>query len=412
MKCNAFVTNLYKKFTYSKVPLAMGIAMVLFSATQNTVYAGGIDGMFVAGVTRVMFEATSSESKVDASKTEDDKVEAAKDIVAKVTNTDSEESKQEDTAGEAKSDAEDDLDEKFGDSLVMADVENSVNIRSEADEDSDIVGKMYKDCAGKIVEEGDDWTKLETGDVTGWVNNDYLCFGEEAKTLAKQTGSLVATVNTETLRIRSEESVDSEVYGLLAQGEKIEAVEEDGEWVKVRYSDDTQGYVSAEYVSLEYEIDEGESIEVIEARIAAEEATKKAEEERKRKIEASRTKTTVTTKSTAVDSSISEQVLLAALIDCEAGTQPYEGKLAVGAVVVNRAKGRYGSVTKAINAPAQFGPVASGKVAAVAAAGPSPLAMKAASEALSGVSNVGTATHFRNTKSGYGGIVIGNHVFW
>lgn len=403
MKCNTFVTNLHKFFTYCRVPLAIGIALVLFCATQKTVYAGGIGGMFTAGVTKVMANAQP----------DSDKVVTAKDVVAKVTNTQVEEPKVEVAkADEEKSEAEDDLEEKFGDKLVMADVENSVNIRSEADEDADIVGKMYKDCAGKIVEEGDDWTKLETGDVTGWVNNDYLCFGEEAKTLAKQTGSLVATVNTETLRIRSEESVDSEVYGLLAEGEKIEAVEEDGEWVKVRYSDDTQGYVSAEYVSLEYEIDEGESIEVIEARIAAEEAAKKAEEERKRKIEASRTKTTVTTKSTAVDSSVSDQVLLAALIDCEAGTQPYEGKLAVGAVVVNRAKGRYGSIAKAINAPAQFGPVASGKVAAVAASGPSPMAMKAAAEAISGVSNVGTATHFRNTKSGYGGIVIGNHVFW
>ena len=411
MKCNTFVTNLHKIFTYCKAPLTIMIAMVLVCVSQNTVYAGGIGGMFTAGVTKVMSSSVSSDTKSkddDAKKTDTAKVETAKETVAAVVAADADKSDK----TEAEEEPKDNIEMRFGDKLVMADVENSVNIRSDADEESDIVGKMYKDCAGKIVEQSTDWTKLETGDVTGWVSNDYLCFGEEAKKLARQTGSLVATVNTETLRIRSEESVDSEVYGLLAEGEKIEAVEEDGEWVKVRYSDDTQGYVSAEYVSLEYEIDEGESIEVIEARIAAEEAAKKAEEERKRKIEASRTKKTVTTQGAGVDSSISEQVLLAALIDCEAGTQPYEGKLAVGAVVVNRAKGRYGSVTKAINAPAQFGPVASGKVAAVAAAGPSALAMKAASEALNGVSNVGTATHFRNTKSGYGGIVIGNHVFW
>lgn len=423
MIVNNFVTNLHKKFTYRKVLGVVLSTVVISSNLVTATYAVDMSSMIAAGVTKKLSDEDNVVSgdaadkivikpdvKVKAAISISDNVKSDKNVVSKnIANSPTVKEEKKETEESKDTDP---IDERFGDKLVMADVENSVNIRSEADEESDIVGKLYKDCAGTILDKGDSWTKLETGGVTGWVSNDYLCFGEEAKKLAKQTGSLVATVNTETLRIRSEESVDSSVYGLLAEGEKIEAIEEDGEWVKVRYSDDTQGYVSAEFVSLDYEIDEGESIEAIKAREEAEAAKKKAEAEKKAKIAASRTTNKVNLKGSAIDSSTSDAVLLAALIDCEAGTQPYDGKLAVGAVVVNRAKGRYGSIYNAVFAPGQFGPASSGKVAAVVARGPSASALAAANEALSGVSNIGTATHFRNTNSGYGGIVIGNHVFW
>lgn len=422
MRCNNFVINLHKKFTYWKAPVFVLSFVMSFSIMTTSVYATDLDSILSAGVTKAMSDdALPSAGASAVSDTKDTDTKAI--VISKGNTSDKakadvkgkEESENKTAENDNKNAEEDDpIASMYGDKLVMANVENSVNIRKEANEEADIVGKLYKDCAGTIIEKGDKWTKLETGGVSGWVSNDYLFFGDKAKELAEKTGSLVATVTTETLRIRSEESADSAVYGLLAEGEKIEAIEQGDEWVKVRYSDDTQGYVSAEYVTLKYEIDEGESIEDIRAREEAEAAAKKAKEEaaKKAKVEASRTKTTTKTQGSAVDSSVSDTVLLAALIDCEAGTQPYDGKLAVGAVVVNRAKGRYGSIYNAVYAPGQFGPASSGKVAAAVARGPSAASMQAASEALSGVSNVGTATHFRNTSSGYGGIVIGNHVFW
>lgn len=410
MKVNNFVTNLHKKFTYLKVQIFVLSLVMLSTIISVPVFATDLDGIFSAGVTKKLTDEDGAVSADNTAKKIVFNAEAStKKDSAKTDNT-----KKETKPAAKQTEEKDPIAEKFGDKLVMSDVENSVNIRSEAGEDSDILGKMYKDCAGAIVERSNGWTKLTTGGVTGWVKDDYLCFGDKAKKLAEQTGSLIATVNAETLRVRSDKSVDSSVYGLLAEGEKIEAIEEDNEWVKVRYSDDTQGYVAAEFVSLQYEIDEGESIEVIKKRQEEEEAKKKAEEAKKAKakIAASRTTKTVNVQGSAVSSSTSDAVLLAALIDCEAGTQPYEGKLAVGAVVVNRAKGRYGSIQNAIYAPGQFGPASSGKVAAVVARGPSAASLQAANEALSGKSNIGTATHFRNTSSGYGGIVIGNHVFW
>ena len=91
-----------------------------------------------------------------------------------------------------------------------------------------------------------------------------------------------------------------------------------------------------------------------------------------------------------------------------------KGKLAVGAVVMNRVRsGSYsGSISGVINAPSQFPPATNGKVAAVIANGPSASCVEAAQAAIDGATNVGGATHFRAASSGQAGVVIGNHVFW
>lgn len=307
----------------------------------------------------------------------------------------------------------------FGDDLVMSNVNDSVNIRKEPNEESDIVGKLYHNCAGEKMHRKDGWTKIRSGSVVGWVNDDYLIFDDEAETLARQAGATLATVNTQTLRIREEADENSSVYGLLGEGEKIEVIEQEGDWIKVAYSDDTEGYISGDYVSLDYEIDEAESIEEIEKRKAEEKAREEAakaqkekEAKAKKERDAKRTTETTTTNNGSVAAQADDVTLLAALIQAECGREVYAGKLAVGAVVVNRARGRYGSIYNAIYAPGQFGPAASGKVAAYVAAGPTAECIKAAQEAISGVSNIGAATHFRNIRSGYSGIVIGNHVFW
>lgn len=296
--------------------------------------------------------------------------------------------------------------------LVMADVNDSVNVRAEADEEAELVGKLYKDCAGSMLEQKNGFTKIRSGKLEGWVKDDYLMFGEDAEAYAKEVGRFSATVEADTLRIRKEADENAEVYGLLAKGEDVEAIEEMGDWVKIQCEGGKEGYLSSEYVTVDFSLDEGETIEEIETREAAEkEAKEKAEKEAAKKV-ASRTTETSKTNAGAVAASIDDVTLLAALIQSEAGNECYEGQLAVGAVVVNRARIRYGSIAGAVYAPGQFGPAASGKVAAIAAAGPSPVAVKAAQDALSGVTNVGGATHFRNVRSGYSGIVIGNHVFW
>ncbi len=302
------------------------------------------------------------------------------------------------------------------DKLVMANVHEAVNVRSEASEDAELVGKFYSECGGMILDSTEGWTKVATGDLTGWICNDYLLFGQSAVDLAKSVVEMTATSKTSCLRIRKEPNADATILSLLAEGEQIEAVEELGDWVKVQYSDGDVGYVSAGYVSIADALGTGETMESIRAREEEEKKAREAAaaEAKKAEVAAGRTTETTLTNNGAIDGDINDVLLLAALIQCEAGNQPYEGQVSVGTVVMNRLRtGRYGtSIYSVIYAKGQFGPAGSGKVAAVYAAGPKAICIQAAEDAMAGTSYIGTATHFRNISSGYMGIVIGSHVFW
>ncbi len=289
--------------------------------------------------------------------------------------------------------------------LVMADVNMSVNVRTEPDEGSELAGKLYKDCGGYIIEYTDEWTKLESGAVTGWVSNDYLLFGDEAKALYEEVGRLQATVTGQTLRVRKGTNTESEVLGMVTTGDVFEVTSDEDGWVAIDFEGD-DGYISKEYVSLEYKIDYGETQAAIEAR-------EKAEAEAKARAAKEKAKAKAKKKYGAYAADADDVTLLGALIQCEAGNQTYEGQLAVGAVVMNRVRsGAYPSTLYGvIYASGQFSPAGSGKVDARIAKGVKSSCLKAATEALNGVSNVGSATHFRRTGS-HAGIEIGGHVFW
>jgi len=300
--------------------------------------------------------------------------------------------------------------------LVMANVEEAVNVRSEASEKSNLIGKLYKECGGEIVERSNGWTKLKTGELTGWVKDTYLLFSDDAVKLAESCVEKTAVSKADTLRVRKEKSLNAAVLSLLAKGDKIEAVEEDGDWVKVEFSDGETGYVSAEYVTVEDSLDTGESIQAIKEREEAEKkelATAKSSDSKSDQKQ-TQTQAATATNSVAISGDVNDVLLLAALIQCESGYETYAGQVAVGNVVMNRLRtGKYGNTLYGvIYAKGQFGPASSGMVAKVYAQGPKAQCIQAAQEAMSGASYIGTATHFRSVKSGYQGIVIGNHVFW
>lgn len=289
------------------------------------------------------------------------------------------------------------LEQKEHSTLVMANVRDALNVRSDAGEDFEKLGKLYKDCGGRILERKDGWTKLQSGNLIGWAKDDYLLFDEEAENLANDVGKLIATIDTETLRVRKEPSTDAEVYGLLPKGEMLDVLseEEDG-WLCIDFEGE-DAYISSEYVTLDFHIDAGETLEEIKAREAA-------EREAKRHVNYGEYTTDADT-----------TLLLAALIYCEAGNQTYEGKLAVGAVVMNRVRsGAYpSSIHGVIYASGQFTPALNGKVNRVYESGKIQAeCVKAAEEALSGVSNVGDMTHFRRNNGTREGLVIGDHVFY
>ena len=285
--------------------------------------------------------------------------------------------------------------ERMEKELAMANVQNALNIRAEADEKSEKVGYLYKDCGGTILERKDGWTKLKSGNVIGWAKDEYLLFGEEAKAMAEDVGNWIVTLDAEAVRVRMEPNMQADIYGLLAYDDSVEFIDVvNSNWISVDYNDEI-GYINTDYVNVKFHIDEGETMEVIRVR-------EREEAERKRKANRG-----------AVAADADEVRLLGALIYCEAGNQPYEGMLAVGAVVMNRVKsGAYpNTIHSVIYASGQFTPAMTGKVAKVYEGNVPDLCLQAAQAAINGETTVGDATHFRRAgkREGY---VLGDHVFW
>ncbi|MBO4910824.1 MAG: cell wall hydrolase [Lachnospiraceae bacterium] len=110
-----------------------------------------------------------------------------------------------------------------------------------------------------------------------------------------------------------------------------------------------------------------------------------------------------------------DRYLLANLIYCEAGGEPYEGQVAVGAVVINRLlSAKYpDTITGVIYQRSQFSPAGSGRLAiALAQNKATSSCYQAADEAMRGVTNVGTCVYFRTPIEGLTGIQIGGHIFY
>lgn len=283
---------------------------------------------------------------------------------------------------------------------VMANVEEDMNIRTAPDENSEVAGKFYRGDVAEVVSADAEWTQIVSGNVTGYVKNDYLVYGMEANELANEVCSVYATVNTDGLRLRSEPNEAAEIVTTANTGDKLKVdkdVQTDGNWVAVHTSDAT-AYVSAEYVGVELNLGTALNSEEVAAKEAKEAEEKAAEEGKK----------------PAVAASTDEVTLLGALIQCEAGSGSYEGMVAVGAVVMNRVRsgGYPGSISGVIYQAGQFPPALNGSVANVAAGGVRSACLQAAREAIGGRDNTNGALSFRSAASGASGTVIGANVFF
>lgn len=127
--------------------------------------------------------------------------------------------------------------------------EGNLNVRKGPSTSDEIVGKMTNHAACEILSTDGEWTEISSGNVTGFVNNAFLITGDEALDLAKQIVQTVATVHTDTLRVREEPNTESAILSLVGDGEDLVVTEELGDWVKVEV-DDHEGYVAAEFVDV------------------------------------------------------------------------------------------------------------------------------------------------------------------
>lgn len=306
--------------------------------------------------------------------------------------------------------------EKWQDYL-MADVEQSLNVRKKASEDAEIVGKLYKGDRAKILKAGEEWTKIESGNVKGYVKTSYCVTGTKALKYAKKNCDTIATVNTDGLRLRSKQSTEKgKVITAVASGTKLKVKTKektkDG-WVAVVYNNDLC-YVSEDYVDVSLKTGKAVTLEEEAAKKAAEEAAKKAAAEAEAAKNAAANSGAATTQGSAVSASADDVTLLAAIIQCEAGGCSYAGQLAVGAVVMNRVKSSSfpNTISGVIYQSGQFSPARTGKLASRLARGVSASCRQAAMEALSGKDNTNGAKYFKYASSGQRGVVYGTVVFY
>ena len=159
--------------------------------------------------------------------------------------------------------------------LVIAQVNDYVNVRNLPGEEGEIIGKLYNNSVGTFIGEENGWYQITSGTVTGYVKAEYCVTGEAAIELAKKVCTRIAIVDTETLKVRKEPSMEAAVLTLVPDKEELLVSEEVEGWVKVETGEGF-GWVSTDYVILDREFVEAESKEEEAARLARE-----AEERRK-----------------------------------------------------------------------------------------------------------------------------------
>ena len=291
----------------------------------------------------------------------------------------------------------------------------------------------------------------------------FMMAGSSINVHAAEDNDTTITVNVDALRVRQNPSLKAKRLGHVNKGNTLRYIDTvDDEWIAVEFNGETT-YVAAQYVTIncmgpaEEQISQ-EQIAVLQDAETEQVAIQTVEETvTETVVEETVTETVNEIQQAPAEEAVvayTEEVqvtedngdesadggsddgivleeeavplaaeivedsyevkLLAALIQCEAGGECYEGQVAVGAVVMNRvADPRFPeTIAEVIYQPGQFTPVKHGKVDRVLASGNIyESCLEAAREAVSGVSNVGTATRFRRgTRAD--GIVIQHHVFY
>ena len=153
----------------------------------------------------------------------------------------------------------------------------TLNIRKKGSINAKIVGKMKKGNIATVLKKGSEWSKVRSGNVTGYVKNQYLVFGDEIENFAKQNVKKVVKVQTETLRVRKKASTNSKIVTLVSEDDKLKVKKQTDDWAKVKVDGQT-GYVSKDYAKVTYSFGKAKSMKQIQAEQEAKEAKKRAEE--------------------------------------------------------------------------------------------------------------------------------------
>ncbi|EEQ56595.1 SH3 domain-containing protein [Enterocloster sp. OA13] len=142
--------------------------------------------------------------------------------------------------------------------LGIVQVSGYLNIRETPSTDGKIIGKLSGDGACEILQTEGDWSHITSGGVDGYISNQYLISGDEAREKAKELVKLRATVTTDNLNIRQAPELDpSNVVGQALMGERYVVLGQQDGWIQIE-----EGYISADYAEVSYSLNEGRKLDM------------------------------------------------------------------------------------------------------------------------------------------------------
>ena len=302
--------------------------------------------------------------------------------------------------------------------IGVIDAKDMLDIHAEANTASAVVGQVMEDGHVAILTKYNDWVQIQAGEIAGWVPAENLVeteiSNEEAvaaneQVIAERTG---ATASEDEF-FAEEEVQQDETAALQAEASKaaqneIEEVQAAEEAARLEAEAQAKA-AAAEAAQLEAEAQALAAAEEA-ARLEAEAQAKAAEEAARLAAEAQQAALAAQTAAISTE----ELKLLANIIYCEAGSESYVGKVAVGNVIMNRVKSasQPNTITEVVYAKGQFSPVRNGSLQRALSSDKADAACyQAAIEALAGAQPVGGKLFFRRN-NGRSGQVIGHHVFY
>ena len=321
--------------------------------------------------------------------------------------------------------------------IGVIDAKDMLDIHAEANTASAVIGQVMEDGHVTILAKYNDWVQIQAGEIAGWVPAENLVeteiSNEEAvaaneQVIAERTGETasedeffaeeeVQQDETAALQAEASEAAQNEIEEVQAAEEaariEAEAQAKAAAEEAARIEAEAQAKAAEEAAQLEAEAQAKAAAEEA-ARIEAEAQAKAAAEEAARiEAEAQQAALAAQTAQTAAISA-EELKLLANIIYCEAGSESYVGKVAVGNVIMNRVKSasQPNTITEVVYAKGQFSPVRNGSLQRALSSDKADAACyQAAIEALAGAQPVGGKLFFRRN-NGRSGQVIGHHVFY
>jgi len=322
--------------------------------------------------------------------------------------------------------------------IGVIDAKDMLDIHAEANTASAVIGQVMEDGHVAILAKYNDWVQIQAGEIAGWVPAENLVeteiSNEEAvaaneQVIAERTGATasedeffaeeeVQQDETAALQAEASEAAQNEIEEVQAAEEaarlEAEAQAKAAAEEAARLEAEAQAKAAAEEAArLEAEVQAKAAAEEA-ARLEAEAQAKAAAEEAARiAAEAQQAALAAQAAQTAAISA-EELKLLANIIYCEAGSESYVGKVAVGNVIMNRVKSasQPNTITEVVYAKGQFSPVRNGSLQRALSSDKADAACyQAAIEALAGAQPVGGKLFFRRN-NGRSGQVIGHHVFY